>query len=169
MYLTPKLFSGIWFSSGTIITVLIVLITKNNGDYYDGYNLILMTFFGGTYSFLLGSFYNDVIITQENFSIKKLIRLLLYGCNIVLGTLYGLLFSMISLDYFGNYFLHHIHEKPFTSIIYEILQLPLLASFATIMACIFEPFVLMTGCLGTLFLFLFRKRALSLCGNEKPS
>lgn len=157
MKLTPRLFSGIWFCIGTIIVMVIVFFNGiYNQDPFDTFRIILTFLFATASSFYWGTSYSNVILTNDAFSIKKIMHVIIYGLQIAVVTLYTTFFSLFFVLFFIDRFLMHIYEKDYFSIISELLFIPLLALVPTFMGCIFFPVILIASTLGAIGLFLIR-------------
>ena len=166
MKLNPKLLSGIWFCIGTITIVVIVLLKLHQPD-PDPVPVLIILLSGSMSSFYFGRSFGELIITKEIFSIKKLAHVMLYGWQIAIATLYIIFFSMSLIGYFTESLPIHIHAKDYYSIITDILLVPIMALFATLLGCILEPIILISSGLGAIALFILRFRFLFLC--EKAS
>lgn len=157
MKLTKHQLTGLWFLSGTLISVLIEFIQL----YQPGssfLSLIVGLISGAAASYYLGYHYGYLIIELSDWHIRNWFKTLIYGWVISIATLFWILFFLALCSFLQTEFIQLISTHQYWQIALQLALLPLYSLFATIIGCVLEPvLVIGVSSLGALGLFLFRK------------
>lgn len=157
MKLTKHQLAGLWFLSGTLISVLIEFIKL----YRPGssfLSLFVGLISGAAASYYLGYNYGFLIVEFSGWHIRNWFKTLIYGWVISIATLFWILFFLAFFSFLQTEFIQLLAGHQYWQIARQLVLLPFYSLLATIIGCVFEPvLVLAVSALGALGLFLLRK------------
>ncbi|MDR3504034.1 MAG: hypothetical protein P4L79_15805 [Legionella sp.] len=157
MKLTKHQLTGLWFLSGTLISVLIEFIQLSQPS-SSFLSLIVGLISGAVASYYLGYHYGYLIIELPNWHILNWLKTLVYGWVISIATLFWILFFLALCSFLQTEFIERIADHQYWQIALQLVLLPIYSLLATIIGCALEPvLVLGVSALGALTLFLLRK------------
>lgn len=158
MKLSVNSIVGAWFAVGAHIGALCILY-RIYGPGAEASNLVLILSTTVLAAYYFGQQWGLLII-QLNAHFKSLLKSILYGAIIGVCTLYVVLFVSTLFSYFQTKFIELLKAGNYFQASLDLVQIPLLSLFGTIIGCLLEPAVLGVSCVGGLALYGVRHRVL---------
>lgn len=160
MKITIKQIIGLWFALGSVIGVLVFLFkTYDPASSFLSIFLAVFTAFCSAYYF--GQQWGMLIIDLDT-NLKNFLKSMVYGIIVGVCTLYFIVLVLAAVSYFQTQFLTTLKMGNYFQASIELVGIPFLSAFATIIGCLLEPLVLIFGGTGGFLLYLLRYKILRL-------
>jgi hypothetical protein len=154
--LTKNQLTGIWFLSGTLISVVIEFFRYYQPDSSFS-SLIVGLISGAVSSYYLGYQYGHLIIQLPNWYLRNWFKTLVYGWVISIATLFWIIFFLLFFSFLQTEFIVLITDHQYWHIALQLVLLPIFSLFTTILGIVLEPVIILgVSSLGALSLFLLR-------------
>lgn len=160
MKITIRQLTGLWFAMGSVMGVLVfVFKTYDSASSFLSIVLALFTAFCSAYYF--GQQWGMLIIDLDA-NLKNALKSIVYGIIVGVCTLYFIILVLTTVSYFQTQLLDTLKMGNYFQACVELLEIPFLSAFASIIGCLFEPLVLILSCTGGVLLYLLRYKLLRL-------
>jgi hypothetical protein len=167
MKLSLNHIAGAWFAVGAFIGASLTIF-KLYGSGSEAFTIGLILFTTVLAAYYFGHQWGLLII-QLNANLKSLLKSIVYGAIVGVCTLFVVLFVITLFSYFQTEFLDLIRTGKYLQASLDLLKIPLLSLFGTIIGCLLEPIVLGLSSLGGLILYVVRHRILQWVNNERKN
>lgn len=162
MKLTKHQLAGLWFLSGTLISVLVEFIRLYEPS-SSFLSIVIGLISAAAASYYLGYHYGYLIIELPDWHICNWFKTLVYGWVISIATLYWIVFLLALSSFLQTEFMQRLADHQYWKIVFQLLFLPFFSLLATIIGCVLEPILILgVSALGALSLFLLRKYVIRL-------